>query len=83
MIKNELCVGCGFCMLVCPYGVPQLKRDGKIMVKCDLCFERLERGMEPACVEACPTHALKFKTLDEIEGEVRERASLLFRSPYS
>lgn len=83
VINSELCIGCRSCMLVCPYGVPQLKGGGKVMVKCDFCFERLERGEVPACVEACPTYALKFKTFEETEEETRRRVLSMFGSlPY-
>ena len=65
LLDQESCIGCKFCMLVCPFGVIALSRDGKAMIKCDLCVERIEAGEQPACVAACPTGALKFVELDE------------------
>ena len=65
LLDQDRCIGCKFCMLVCPFGVIALSRDGKAMIKCDLCVERTEAGELPACVAACPTGALKFVELDE------------------
>ena len=70
LIDAEMCIGCKFCMLVCPFGVIDLSRDGKAMVKCDLCIERTEAGQEPACVAGCPTGALEYR---EVEEWLRER----------
>ncbi|MBW2196089.1 MAG: 4Fe-4S binding protein [Deltaproteobacteria bacterium] len=63
IVDNDLCVGCRSCIIVCPYGVLKLKKNGKGIVKCDLCIERLDRMEKPACVEACPTDALTFKSV--------------------
>jgi len=65
LIDAERCIGCKFCVVVCPFGVIDLSKDGKATVKCDLCIERTEVGEEPACVAACPTGALEFCDLDE------------------
>jgi carbon-monoxide dehydrogenase iron sulfur subunit len=65
LIESSRCIGCKFCMLVCPFGVVDLSRDGKAMVKCDLCIQRTEAGEEPACVAGCPTGALEFCEADE------------------
>ena len=71
LVHEELCIGCKWCVLVCPFGVIGLRRDGKAIIKCDLCFER--EG-EPACVEACPTKALRFTTVAEFSRERRRKA---------
>lgn len=55
------CVGCRNCSNVCEFGVPRYDRNGKIH-KCSLCWERVESGLLPACVRACPTRALSFET---------------------
>ena len=65
VLEQERCIGCRFCLIVCPFGVIDLSRDGKAMIKCDLCIERTEAGQEPACVAACPTGALKFEEVTE------------------
>jgi carbon-monoxide dehydrogenase iron sulfur subunit len=71
VIASELCVGCSSCVTVCPWGVIRLSKDGKVIIKCDLCIERLQAGKEPACVEGCPTGALKFKAIAELSGKTK------------
>ena len=71
LLNREQCIGCKFCILVCPFGVIDLSRDGKAVVKCDLCIERTEAGEEPACVAACPTGSLRFVELDEMLAQRR------------
>jgi len=61
LIKRSICVGCSSCIIACPYGIPRMGVDGKAIIKCDLCIERLTAGEEPACVTGCPTKAIKFK----------------------
>ena len=70
LIEPKRCIGCRFCLLACPFGVIDLSRDGRAMVKCDLCIERTQAGEEPACVAACPTGALKF---EEVEAFLQQR----------
>ena len=72
VIEHDLCIGCKWCVLACPFGVIYLDDKARTIIKCDQCFERLERGEKPACVSACPTGALLFRTLDEILEEKRE-----------
>ena len=72
-IKEDLCIGCKWCILVCPFGVIKLRRDGKAIIKCDLCQQRTGEGREPACVEACPTGALSFVRVEEVIKEKRRK----------
>jgi len=54
------CTGCCTCVRACPFGAPHLSlKTGKVD-KCDFCVQRLEKNLEPACVAACPTGALKM-----------------------
>ena len=75
LIEQEKCIGCKYCLVVCPFGVIELSRDGKAIVKCDLCFERAKAGQEPACVEACPTKALKLGSEKDLAADKRRHAA--------
>ncbi len=67
VLALERCVGCASCMVACPYGV--VRHDGdKVIYKCDQCVERLARETIPACVEACPTGCLTFRSQDQVRG---------------
>jgi Fe-S-cluster-containing hydrogenase component 2 len=58
LVDQARCIGCKSCTVACPFGAMQVQRVGNRAqaLKCDLCRQR-EGG--PACVEACPTHALR------------------------
>lgn len=60
---NTNCIGCRACQRACPFSAPTFRADGK-MYKCDGCQARLEHGLPPACVRACPTGALKCTAED-------------------
>jgi Fe-S-cluster-containing dehydrogenase component len=61
--------------MVCPFGVIEVLRDGKAVVKCDLCIERTKAGQEPACVEVCPTKALTLADEEDLAAGKRRRAA--------
>lgn len=63
-VDQELCIGCECCTKVCPWNVPQLFKELDVVGKCDLCMERLDAGLQPACVTACTTHALKLVRIE-------------------
>lgn len=75
VIMQERCIGCNFCLAVCPFGVISPSYDGHRIVKCDLCFERLEKGQEPVCVASCPMEALKFVEAEQYVREKRRDAA--------
>ncbi len=55
LLEAERCIVCRLCLIVCPFGVIDISRNGKAVIKCDQCLERTEAGEDPACVTACPT----------------------------
>jgi formate dehydrogenase iron-sulfur subunit len=58
------CIGCQYCTWNCPYSVPVFQPDRRVVTKCDMCLPRLEDGLKPACVGACPTRALDVEKVD-------------------
>jgi Fe-S-cluster-containing dehydrogenase component len=73
VVDPDRCIGCGTCVIVCPFGVPYVSaRTGKV-VKCDLCDDRVTAGDRPICVESCPKGALEFGELDEPLAMRRQR----------
>lgn len=79
LIRQEQCIGCKFCIMVCPFGVITMRRDGKVALKCDLCLDRLDAGDEPACVAACPSGALQFRDIDQWLAQRRREAAAQVR----
>ena len=73
LLDSRLCIGCRFCVIACPFGVIRTDREGKAVIKCDLCRERLEQGEDPACVAACPTGSLKFVEAEKVSLGKREK----------
>jgi Fe-S-cluster-containing dehydrogenase component len=65
-VDHSLCVGCKTCMSACPWGAPQWNPELGKVVKCDLCVDRLDQGLKPACATVCTTHCIHFGTPDEI-----------------
>lgn len=61
---NERCIGCRYCMYACPFKVPNFEWEKRLalIVKCDMCVDRLEGGQQPACAATCPTQAIQFGT---------------------
>jgi len=62
------CVGCGSCVVACPYGVVRQNLETHQVYKCDLCEERLAAENIPACVEACPTGCLSFRSTGQVKN---------------
>jgi len=62
---QEKCMGCRYCTWRCPYNAPKINITGGYIEKCHFCFERAAEGVNPACVTACPTGAIKIIKQDE------------------
>jgi formate dehydrogenase iron-sulfur subunit len=73
----EKCIGCRYCMMACPFHIPKIHWDRSLPLikKCDFCADRIDEGLEPACVKACPTDALVFGERDELIADAEARIS--------
>jgi len=77
---GDRCMGCRYCMVACPFEIPKFEYDSPNprIQKCIMCYDRLEEGKLPACVEACPADALQFGTKKELMEIARTR---IYRNP--
>jgi len=77
LYDGEKCLGCRYCMMACPFGIPRYEWDSRapLIRKCTLCYERLSEGKLPACVDACPEQAIAFGERSELLGLAHERLS--------
>ena len=66
---DDQCIGCQYCVLKCPYDVPKYNERLGIVRKCDMCHDRLADGEAPACVQACPTHAITIVKVTTFTSE--------------
>lgn len=71
---DDQCIGCEYCILKCPYDVPQYHPEKGIVRKCDMCIGRLEAGEAPACVQACPTKAISIALVEVAEVRANPEA---------
>jgi ferredoxin len=71
----DYCVGCRYCEVACPYGVPKFQWASAAprIVKCELCRHRLAKGQEPACTEVCPRKAVIFGKRADLLREAKRR----------
>ena len=79
--RESKCMGCRFCMVSCPFDIPRFEYDSAVpkIQKCIFCFDRLERGEQPACVQACPVDALQFGTRRQLVDLAKSR---IYQNPY-
>jgi formate dehydrogenase iron-sulfur subunit len=71
----DKCIGCRYCQYACPFGVPTYEWNNPLglIVKCQMCVDRLNAGETPACTKACPNGALQFGKREELLGQARAR----------
>jgi Fe-S-cluster-containing dehydrogenase component len=60
LVDRTWCIGCGYCIMACPYGVRFFHPVYHTAEKCNFCYHRLHAGMRPACVDACPFSARRI-----------------------
>jgi formate dehydrogenase iron-sulfur subunit len=88
VLDERLCIGCLYCVFSCPFSIPRYRPEGRIVSKCNRCFDRSPAHMKdavprsyksnvPYCVASCPTGALQFGTVDEMRLAADTRVKML------
>ena len=65
LIDRKWCIGCGYCIMACPYGMRFFHPVHKVAEKCTFCYHRIKKGMKTACVQACPFGARQIGNLKD------------------
>jgi formate dehydrogenase iron-sulfur subunit len=77
LYNADRCIGCRYCIMACPFDIPKFEWEGgmsPVIGKCQMCTrKRLAEGRIPACVESCPTGALKFGRRNTLLFEAKAR----------
>jgi formate dehydrogenase iron-sulfur subunit len=72
-VQPDICNGCGYCIVACPFGVLGRSEEDGHAHKCTLCYDRQKGDMAPACAKACPTASIQFGPVEELREKARKR----------
>ncbi len=76
-VQPDICNGCGYCVVGCPFGVINRREDDGRAWKCTLCYDRLTEEMTPACAKACPTASIQFGEIEDLHRDAHARVEKL------
>ncbi len=76
-LDPEKCIGCGYCIDVCPFEVPKMDPKTNKVFKCNFCTDRIDNGLAPSCASVCPTGALRYGDRGKLLEIARERVAYL------
>ena len=82
-VQPDVCNGCGYCVVSCPFGVIDKRVEDGRAFKCTFCYDRQKANLVPACAKTCPTQSIKFGTIEEMERLAGERIAELRVRGYS
>jgi len=72
VVDQDKCIGCGACIMSCPYGARTRNKELGVAQKCTFCVDLISQGKEPYCVSACHQRARIFGDLDDPASEVSQ-----------
>ena len=76
-VQPDICNGCGYCVVTCPFGVIDRRPDDGRAFKCTFCYDRQRGGLIPACAKACPTESILFGEIDDLRRRANDRVHML------
>lgn len=74
-IQPDVCNGCAYCVVNCPFGVVERNNEDGRAFKCTFCYDRQKAGLKPACATACPTESIRFGELAELRDAAKKRVA--------
>ncbi|MBM3461045.1 MAG: 4Fe-4S dicluster domain-containing protein [Armatimonadetes bacterium] len=72
-VQPDVCNGCGYCVVACPFGVVDRRPEDGRAFKCTFCYDRQHAGLAPACASVCPTESISFGPLEDMQAKARAR----------
>jgi formate dehydrogenase iron-sulfur subunit len=82
LVQKDVCNGCGYCVVTCPFGVIDRRQTDGRAFKCTFCYDRQKAGLIPACAKACPTQSIQFGELNDLQQRARDRVQELQERGY-
>jgi formate dehydrogenase iron-sulfur subunit len=76
-VQPDVCNGCGYCVVSCPFGVVDRRPDDGRAFKCTFCYDRQKSGLEPACAKVCPTDSILFGEIEDLRERGAARVDAL------
>lgn len=73
LIDESLCNGCMACIPACPFAAIRLNTEKGVVEKCNLCLHRIEKGLDPACVQHCPAEAIIFGDINGVTEQIMKQ----------
>ncbi len=70
LVDDKYCIGCSYCVQACPYGCRYIHPEKKTADKCTLCYHRIKKGIDPACMEICPTGSRIYGDLNDKNSDL-------------
>ncbi len=76
-LQSDICNGCGYCVVTCPFGVVDKDPEDGRAFKCTFCYDRQKADLLPACAKVCPTESIQFGELDDLRQRAQDRITEL------
>ena len=81
-VQPDICNGCGYCVVSCPFGVIDKRPDDGRAFKCTFCYDRQKAGLIPACAKSCPTQSIQFGDIEVLRPRAKSRVQDLRKRGY-
>jgi len=77
VINQEWCIGCGYCVEACPFGIPHFGSPKGAAQKCTFCATGGLVNGQTACANACPFGAITYGERSELVSRGKARVAAL------